>query len=349
MDYTTTRFKPKKRALSWILQVPLVLLFISWNDSRCRGNHRILKQHLLYPNVLSTNTGDVQVRTSPFVVSASFLLFHTIGRSRRSDHRTSRSFISSVKYQHLSRSFVHNNNNNIHDNPHLDARAYQIENGVIYQFRGMVETGYGRGGKKLGFPTANLGPATFFDTILTNISTGVYFGYAMIEPPIVSFDVDCDDNNSTTDIPNLHWNHIYKAVVNIGYSPTFVGQENQRKIIEAHLLLPTETTSTVDIDFYHTTLRLQLLGYIRPEMKFTSLPDLIQQINQDIDTTQQLLGLDLYQLTSESLTFFATNANDERQQPPPPPWIGKSGGDAIASYEILPAFTKYDQNIQQVD
>ena len=59
--------------------------------------------------------------------------------------------------------------------------TYQIDNGKIYRFRGIVETGNGRGGKKLGFPTANLGPSTFFDSALTNISTGVYFGHAMID------------------------------------------------------------------------------------------------------------------------------------------------------------------------
>ena len=50
----------------------------------------------------------------------------------------------------------------INSNVSRDAMTYQIDIGIIYRFRGIVETGYGRGGKKLEFPTANLGPSTFY-------------------------------------------------------------------------------------------------------------------------------------------------------------------------------------------
>ena len=129
------------------------------------------------------------------------------------------------------------------------------------------------------------------------------------------------ESNVTTNVTMR--NDICKAVVNIGYSPTFVGNENKMKIIEAHLLLPETSSRT---DFYNATLRLQLIGYLRPEKKFTSLPDLIQQITNDIDTANQLFIKYPYN-NSELLQnhFFGIN----QQQP----WIGKSGGDIIASYE----------------
>ena len=213
-----------------------------------------------------------------------------------------------------SQTDVHNSNN-----IDRDAMTYQIDHGIMYRFRGVVETGYGRGGKKLGFPTANLGPATFFDHALTNISTGVYFGYAMIEQSFHE-----NENISTGATSSM-----YKAVVNIGYSPTFVGNENKLKIIEAHLLLPERQLSTPMLDFYNATIRLQLIGYIRPEMKFSSFPDLIQQITNDIDTAKQLFIKDPF-VNSECSqdAFFVIN---EQQ-----PWIGTNGGNSTASYEIVP-------------
>ena len=67
--------------------------------------------------------------------------------------------------------------------------------------RGTVERGYGRGSKKLGFPTANL--PQFDESIAQyNLPRGVYFGWAKLEdePEIAHF------------------------VANIGRSPTFAGQ-----------------------------------------------------------------------------------------------------------------------------
>jgi riboflavin kinase len=63
-----------------------------------------------------------------------------------------------------------------------------------------------------------------------------------------------------------------KAVVNVGYSPTFEGQENPaEKIIEAHLILGEDDEMT---DFYGETMRLQLNGFLRKERKFPTFPEL---------------------------------------------------------------------------
>ena len=49
-----------------------------------------------------------------------------------------------------------------------------------------------------------------------------------------------------------------KAVVNVGYSPTFVGEENREKIVEAHLL------GDAAADFYGKEMRLILTACPRP-------------------------------------------------------------------------------------
>ena len=90
-------------------------------------------------------------------------------------------------------------------------------------FRGPVDRGYGRGGKKLGFPTANL-PSSLFQNALADVEKGVYFGWAVIE--------GTDEEGR---------NVAHKAVVNVGLSPTFEGAENPEKIIEAHLSVGEQT------------------------------------------------------------------------------------------------------------
>eukprot|EP00523_Entomoneis_sp_CCMP467_P018528 CAMPEP_0168824452 /NCGR_PEP_ID=MMETSP0726-20121227/11100_1 /TAXON_ID=265536 /ORGANISM="Amphiprora sp., Strain CCMP467" /LENGTH=525 /DNA_ID=CAMNT_0008877451 /DNA_START=5 /DNA_END=1580 /DNA_ORIENTATION=- len=132
----------------------------------------------------------------------------------------------------------------------------------VWRFRGPVAHGYGRGGKKLGFPTANLVASEFFQTALNDLETGVYVGWAFVE--------------EAGDV-------VHKAVVNVGYSPTFEGKENPEKMIEAHLM-----PNILD-DFYGKTMRLELLAYLRPEQKFASFPDLIAQINADATDAKWLL------------------------------------------------------------
>merc|ERR1711935_388283 len=51
----------------------------------------------------------------------------------------------------------------------------------VMRFRAVVAQGYGRGGKKLGFPTANLESSSLFRKALEDVPMGVYFGWAVIE------------------------------------------------------------------------------------------------------------------------------------------------------------------------
>lgn len=87
---------------------------------------------------------------------------------------------------------------------------------IMIHLRGPVDSGYGRGGKKLGVPTANL-PCSLFANALQDVPTGVYFGWAVIE--------GAKGEEKGRDVT-------HKAVVNVGYSPTFDGEENKEKIVE---------------------------------------------------------------------------------------------------------------------
>jgi riboflavin kinase len=198
--------------------------------------------------------------------------------------------------------------------------------------RATVSTGFGRGGKKLGFPTANLASVPFIQEALQSMAPGVYFGWAVIEgseiAPSLSPDSSLGDAENGRNVPQ-------KAVVNIGYSPTFVGQENPVKIVEAHLIMDdaddADTSANTVFrpkldppDFYGEMMRLQLVGFLRPEMKFPSFPDLIAQIRQDVLEASIALEQEPYSLFQ--FDDFAQQSNMD-------PWIGSSGGDKDASWE----------------
>jgi riboflavin kinase/FMN adenylyltransferase len=72
------------------------------------------------------------------------------------------------------------------------------------------------------------------------------------------------------------------AVVNIGFRPTFEGGE-ARPVVEAHLL-------DFNGDLYDSTLTLEFIARLRPEMKFPGIDALVAQIHRDIEAARAILG-----------------------------------------------------------
>jgi len=193
----------------------------------------------------------------------------------------------------------------------------------VLRFRGPVSTGYGRGSKKLGIPTANL-PESLFGEALSQMETGVYFGWAVVED---------DKGRNGMNVPQ-------KAVVNIGYSPTFQGEENAEKIVEAHLIMKqqAEDASDEDIginkniiqdDFYGNMMRLQLVGFLRKEQKFDDFSDLITAINNDVKNASEALDLQDEPYSKFQSDQFLVGACTK----PRVPWVGCGGGNEDASWE----------------
>mmetsp|Transcript_63218 Transcript_63218/g.105203 ORF Transcript_63218/g.105203 Transcript_63218/m.105203 type:complete len:218 (+) Transcript_63218:86-739(+) len=108
---------------------------------------------------------------------------------------------------------------------------------------GPVANGFGRGSRKLGFPTANL-PCSLFQDSLEELETGVYVGWASLR------------------------GDVHKCVVNVGFAPSFEGQENPEMTVEAVILDSEGSVADVGGDFYGETMRLMLLGFVREERKF---------------------------------------------------------------------------------
>ena len=184
---------------------------------------------------------------------------------------------------------------------------------------------------------------------MEGITNGVYFGWAVVERRKKQRgDDDDDDDDDAVATTRGGRDAPVKAVVNVGYSPTFEGRENKERIVEAHLITRgspmTRPDERIDIDddgdaivviadageiegdFYDETMRLQLIGYLRPEKKFGSFPELIDQIHRDIGNANWALDSMPFVLSKED-EFVKDGGGAEEG------WIGSGGGDATASWE----------------
>ncbi len=122
--------------------------------------------------------------------------------------------------------------------------------GREFTIEGRVIHGHHRG-KGLGFPTANIKPEV------------------KLHPPEGVYAVYCRVGES-----------IHRAVMNIGYNPTF---QDRRVSYEVHIL-------DFDQDLYGQTIRVYLVGRLRPEMTFSSVDDLKAQILKDVEKGREILS-----------------------------------------------------------
>lgn len=65
----------------------------------------------------------------------------------------------------------------------------------------------------------------------------------------------------------------YRSLANVGVHPT-IDEENS-PLIEVHI-------PNIDIDFYGKNIQVEFLDFIRPEMRFKSVQELVSQIKKDL-------------------------------------------------------------------
>lgn len=114
---------------------------------------------------------------------------------------------------------------------------------------GLVQKGFGRGGKDLGCPTANL-PDDSIEEMTAVAETGVYYGYAQVIPP--------SDEAMEFGKEELV---VLPMVMSVGYNPFY---DNKKLTAEIHIM------HSFSRDFYGYEMRAIVLGYIRPELNYTS-------------------------------------------------------------------------------
>ncbi len=125
--------------------------------------------------------------------------------------------------------------------------------GYNYSLRGKVVKGDQRG-RTIGFPTANLGEIHPDKLIPKN---GVYAVKVNLE------------------------NETFGGMMNIGYRPTF--KSENELIMEVFIF-------DFDKNIYNIEIEIEFLNYLRKEIKFSSVDELVEQLNKDKERTKKILN-----------------------------------------------------------
>ena len=140
--------------------------------------------------------------------------------------------------------------------------------GRPYSVEGTIGHGMNRGGKLLGFPTANLE----LEESLLLPKPGVYAALAEVEPKVHTLPGVCTGSEGL----------YLKGVVNVGTNPTF-GEEALR--VETHLL-------DFHANVYGKAFRVHFIQRLRDERKFQGITELMEQIQRDTEKARDILRSD---------------------------------------------------------
>ncbi|KAI5954627.1 FMN1 [Candida jiufengensis] len=147
-----------------------------------------------------------------------------------------------------------------------------------------IISGFGRGSSELGIPTANI---PIIDESINNLQTGIFYGWAKIHPnPELK-----DSTEKRIDGNEIVFNHgnklnqqelcIFPMVMSIGWNPFY---HNKQKAAEIHII------NKFNDNFYGAKIEYIVLGYIRPELNYTTKEALINDINLDIKIAKEILS-----------------------------------------------------------
>ena len=128
-----------------------------------------------------------------------------------------------------------------------------VSNSSEFHFSAIVEHGCGRG-RRLGFPTANLGVTP---EQAATLPRGVH-------------------------VARVRWGREgrdYGAVINIGVRPTF---SERQLVVEAHIL-------DFSGDLYGGNLEVRVLQRLREERRFANVESLVFQLKQDVEMARAAL------------------------------------------------------------
>ncbi|APT84950.1 riboflavin kinase [Corynebacterium aquilae DSM 44791] len=126
-----------------------------------------------------------------------------------------------------------------------------------------VARGAGRGGRELGYPTANL----YFPDNVAIPADGVYCGWFTI-----------DDEPPTGDmVPGVR----YPTAISVGTNPTF---GDERRSVEAFVL-------DREADLYDRAVTVEFVERLRGMEKFNGVQDLLDAMERDVARTREILGV----------------------------------------------------------
>ncbi|QEU59695.1 Fmn1 [Kluyveromyces lactis] len=160
-----------------------------------------------------------------------------------------------------------------------------------------VIAGFGRGSAELGIPTANV-PIDDLPKIVEQLDTGVYFGWCKVR---MAKDRDTKveqrpdgrevqyNNGSSLNDEDLA---VLPVVLSVGWNPFY---QNKNKTVELHII------HKFSDNFYGAQIKFNFLGYIRPELDYTTKDALIADIHTDIEIAKEKLQLPGYRKLKDTL------------------------------------------------
>ena len=183
---------------------------------------------------------------------------HRFGRDRQGDYRLLEKMSTSYNYvlkeipKHMLDEIAISSTNIREAIIHGDVETANKLLGYDFFFEGVVVDG-DKLGRKLGYPTANL---KIIDEEKIHLGDGIYAVY--VEFPI----------NSTFRSPS---SKLFKGMMSIGFRPTV---DAKKRVIEVNIF-------EFDKEIYGETIRVYARKYLRAEVKFNNLEDLVAQIGED--------------------------------------------------------------------
>ncbi|QAU52184.1 bifunctional riboflavin kinase/FAD synthetase [Corynebacterium pelargi] len=135
--------------------------------------------------------------------------------------------------------------------------------GRWFSVSGQVVRGAGRGGRELGYPTANL----YFPDNVALPADGVYAGLLTVtsQAPIEG---------------DMEYGVAYPAAISVGHNPTF---GDERRSVESFVI-------DREADLYGHTVEVAFVGHIRGMEKFDGVEELLEAMGRDVARAREIIA-----------------------------------------------------------
>ncbi|WP_246014202.1 bifunctional riboflavin kinase/FAD synthetase [Corynebacterium endometrii] len=147
-----------------------------------------------------------------------------------------------------------------------DIRTANWALGRHFSITGPVVRGAGRGGKELGFPTAN----QYFQDHYAIPADGVYAGWFIVHDQSVPID------------GNMRPGMAYAAAISVGTNPTF---GDEQRSVESFVL-------DRQADLYGHEATVLFVDHLRDMVKFSSIGELLEAMARDVAHARDVLAQD---------------------------------------------------------
>src|SRR5437773_1303939 len=197
---------------------------------------------------------------------------HRFGRDRQGDYRLLEKMATTYKYvlkeipKHMLDEIAISSTNIREAIIHGDIDTANKLLGYDFFFEGLVVDG-DKLGRKLGYPTANL---KIIDEEKIHLGDGIYAVYAELQTEKGKWQM-ANGKRQTTNSPLTTDHSPFKGMMSIGFRPTV---DAKKRVVEVNIF-------DFDEEIYGETIRVYVKKYLRPEIKFNNLDELVKQIGLD--------------------------------------------------------------------